>query len=151
MTLEKNDLKDENTVLGVEIEKLQNELHIRVQPEAGWGNGTGPVHSQHANLASSLEEDLHSLPAMDPTLQAPPMVAPAFVFPFRPEVQTCVELNTVQGPSRPTSNVRRPRARYPNPSDLWPSQLLVHKATQEVRPSGSTSTISNGKQALIAE
>lgn len=151
MTVERNELKDENVVLGAEIEKLQTEVCERMHSEAGWCNGPGPVQSQHANLASSCPEDTLS---DDTSLQPPPVVGPVLVFPFRPEVQAYQEPNTVQAlPCKPSSHVRRPQARYPTPSDTWPAQLLASRATQDAQISSSASTgrSSNGQSGSSSE
>ncbi|XP_043706264.1 transcription factor bHLH47-like [Telopea speciosissima] len=122
VTIEKNELRDENSVLEAEIEKLQTELQDRAQVKPTWD--AVPAQLQHNNIESQLSED--------PRLQQPPVVGPVFVFPLH-ESQGCPEPETANAPSKPPSNVSRPHARYPTPSDSWPSRLLVKQPAEDNR------------------
>ncbi|XP_058083855.1 transcription factor BHLH062 isoform X2 [Magnolia sinica] len=151
VNVEKNELRDENAVLGTEIEKLQNQLRERMQSVHAWSNPTdaAPIQLQHCNstLPSTLENQL-PLPVVDPVLQPPPVMGPpVFVIPLSHEVQAYPEAEIVQVSHKPPSHVRRPHARYPTPSDSWPSQLLVKQpgTAQETQLSlGSCPTV-NGE------
>ncbi|KAL5722722.1 hypothetical protein ACHQM5_006208 [Ranunculus cassubicifolius] len=120
VTIEKNELKDENASLEAQIGELHNQLNERAPSEVPWN--IAPPHPQNGNLmASSLSEDPLKLHIADPALQAPPVVGPVLVIPLHHNFQTIPE------PSGIPSNIRRPHARYPTPSDAWPSQLLGEK------------------------
>ncbi|XP_043725401.1 transcription factor bHLH47-like isoform X2 [Telopea speciosissima] len=128
VTVEKNELRDENSVLEAEIEKLQTELQDRAQVKPAWDAAT--AQSQHKKIVSHLSEDCLTLPVIDPTLQQSAVVGPVFVIPLH-ERHGYSEPETTLTPSKPSSNVSKPHARYPTPSDLWPSRLLVKQPTSE--------------------
>ncbi|KAJ4973543.1 hypothetical protein NE237_006717 [Protea cynaroides] len=77
VTVEKNELRDENSVLQAEIEKLQTQLQDRAQIKPTWD--ATPAQLQHENIGSQLPEDRLTLPIIDPTLQQAPVVGPVFV------------------------------------------------------------------------
>ncbi|KAF6154651.1 hypothetical protein GIB67_000535 [Kingdonia uniflora] len=102
VTAEKNELKDENSVLEGEIEKLQTQLQER--------SPLDPI-----NPVAVIE-------------QRNPVVAPVFVIPLH-DFQSYPDPETIQVQSTIPSNISRPHARYPTPSDSWPSQLLANQST----------------------
>lgn len=129
VTIETNELKEENSALEAQIKKLQIELEEKNQPKAFWN--LNPSH---------LQQDItppHMLPVIEP--------APVFVVPLHPECQDVT--------SKRPSNVSRPHARYPTPSDSWPSKILAEqpKNTQQTQfnsssdSSTSSSTSSKGE------
>ncbi|XP_068643368.1 protein IRON-RELATED TRANSCRIPTION FACTOR 3-like [Aristolochia californica] len=128
VTVEKNELKDENSTLEAEIMKLRNDLSEGMQSQPIWPNGTDAATSQpHLdNSASSLSENLEQPPppATNPCLEPPSVVGPVFVIPLPQNLQANSDPKTMQEPFKPPSQVKRPHARYPTPSDSWPSQLL---------------------------
>ncbi|XP_042487247.1 transcription factor bHLH47 [Macadamia integrifolia] len=128
VTVEKNELRDENSVLEAEIEKLRTELWDRAQVNPTWD--AAPAQLQHKNIGSHLSEDCLALPVMDPTLQQSSVVGPVFVIPLH-EPHGYPEPETTHAPSKPSSHVSKPHARYPTPSDMWPSRLLVKLPTSE--------------------
>lgn len=151
VTGEKNELKDENIVLGAEITKLQNEVQERSRSGPVWSNAVGSVHLQHANRESSSPEGQFSMPLVEPTSKAPPVVGPVIVIPLQPEIQPYQKHNaSVEVSMKPPSQVSRPHARYPTSSDSWPSQILTPRAADEAtRPSSrSTSNDEAGSGAM---
>ncbi|KAF8399456.1 hypothetical protein HHK36_015321 [Tetracentron sinense] len=130
VTIEKNELRDENSVLEAQIKKLQTELQERSESNPNWE--AAPAQSQH-NPTSQLLEDCLTMPVADPPLQTAPVVGPVFVIPVHRDLRAHPKTNTAQAALKPPSHVSRPHARYPTPSDSWPSQLLAKKpkTTQE--------------------
>ncbi|PSS07898.1 Transcription factor bHLH47 like [Actinidia chinensis var. chinensis] len=111
LTIEKNELQDENTALEAQIGKLRIEIDERV------------VHSKpDLNVPPQEEPTSHFL--VEPVLQQAPYVNPVYVIPVRSDLPAYPEHETTQLARRPTSNVSKPHARYPNASDSWPTQLL---------------------------
>ncbi|XP_010257057.1 PREDICTED: transcription factor bHLH47-like [Nelumbo nucifera] len=144
VTIEKNELKEENSVLEAEIEKLQTELQERVQCKPTWDAATAQM--QHKNSGSHLPEDHLRLPVVDAKLQSAP-VGSVFVIPFHHELKAYPEPMSTHAPSNPPSQVSRPHARYPTPSDSWPAQLLSDQlnTTKDIL-SKNTTGISRGGQ-----
>ncbi|KAF9625975.1 hypothetical protein IFM89_028361 [Coptis chinensis] len=122
VTIEKNELTDENAALESQIEELHTQLKEGAPNQPTWNSV--PVQSQNNNLPSSLLEDPLKLPVADPALQVRPVVGPVLVIPLHHDFQAFPEPGSAPVPSTIPSNVRRPQARYPTPSDSWPSQLL---------------------------
>ncbi|KAL5992125.1 hypothetical protein ACLOJK_013040 [Asimina triloba] len=121
VNVEKNELRDENAVLGTEIEKLQNQLQERMQSVHAWSSPQDAAASiqlqQHNDSGglSSMEEQRR-------VAMGSPMVGPSiFVLPQAYSEEDIMQ----QGPFKPPPppRVMRPHARYPTP-DSWPSQLL---------------------------
>ncbi|KAJ4960301.1 hypothetical protein NE237_020211 [Protea cynaroides] len=107
VSIEKNELRDENSVLEADIEKLQTELQDKAQIKPNWD--AAPVQLQHKNVGLQLSEDCLALPVIDPTLQQPAVVGPVFVIPLN-ERHGYPELEPTNTPSKPSSNVSRPHA-----------------------------------------
>ncbi|KAK9119307.1 hypothetical protein Scep_017400 [Stephania cephalantha] len=121
ISVERNELQDETAILEAEIEKLQTKLHGRTPSDTAWNASS--AESQQASATSSLQDDNTAMPVADPTLQTAPVVAPVYVVPFHHDFKPYSDSETAHAPKMP-SNVSRPHARYPTPSDSWPSQLL---------------------------
>lgn len=127
VTVEKNELVEENSALESQVEKLQSEIMERTQAQSSMNLNFWP--SQSPIAASELQEDSLRLPSTDHQLQSPSIVAPIFVVPLHHDSQIYHK-----GPQNDTaedspcnaslSNVKKPRPRYPSPSDSWPSHLL---------------------------
>lgn len=121
MTIEKNELREENSALESQIEILQNEVEARVERSKPDLN-VPPPEFQQPELTSQYPGDRYELPAVEPTMpQAPTTV---LVVPIHPDLQAFSAPDAAQLTSKPASNVSKPHARYPNPADSWPSQLL---------------------------
>ncbi|XP_010926543.1 transcription factor BHLH062-like [Elaeis guineensis] len=130
VTAERDEIRDENTALQAEITDLQNELQARIQSGSMWANSMdmGPP---------TLPQPLSTMP---PMLQQPPVIRPVYSAPIQ-ELQLFPESRTAPAPPTPNSNVSRPHARYPTPSDSWPGQLLssLPRTVQEGHLSSTSS------------
>lgn len=120
VTIEKNELKEENSSLESQIEVLQSELEARVvqsKPDLNI-----PPEFQQPELSSHFPGDSYGFPAaVEPTLPQAPAV---LVVPIHSDLQAYSASDVAQLTCKPASNVSKPHARYPNPADSWPSQLL---------------------------
>ncbi|MQL78956.1 hypothetical protein Taro_011408 [Colocasia esculenta] len=144
VTVEKNELKDDNLALEAEIEKLKNELREKAQSNPSWRNGVEnavPAVPQPSTTALPLQ-------------QPPPVVGPVYVIPLNQELPTELPTYpqdtalTLASPPNPSPlNITRPHARYPTPSDSWPLQILSQQhrtAAQDSLRSGSSSNNNSG-------
>lgn len=121
MATEKNELRDENSTLKNQIEKLQSELEARIVQSKPDLNVPPPVEYKAPEFASHFVGDSLAMPAAEPALPQPSAV---FVVPLRPDLQAYPLPGATQPPSNPISQVSKPHARYPTSADSWPSQLL---------------------------
>ncbi|XP_010937082.1 transcription factor BHLH062 [Elaeis guineensis] len=111
VAVEKNELKDENAVLGAEIARLRNELHERMHSDTVWHSGAEvapPTMPQPTSAAL-------------PVQQSP--VGPLYVIPLHQDLHPFSDTGNI-ATLKPPSHVRRPHARYPTPSDSWSLELL---------------------------
>ncbi|CAN6484629.1 unnamed protein product [Victoria cruziana] len=122
-------------------------------------------------LRHSVEPDASGSIQMMPSVGGPEILSteqvlprPLVVFPLHPDLQNISKNNIVSDsvklqpqPAKPPSNVRRPHARYPTPSDSWPSRLLryprPHSEEEQwgacrTEKSGSNSDASDGNLSL---
>ncbi|CAK7337261.1 unnamed protein product [Dovyalis caffra] len=133
VTVEKNELREENSALEDQIGQLQGELETRVagQPQTDL-NVPPPEYQQPSHFPG----DSFRLPGVDAAAAALQQTPAVFVVPIHPD--------HVQGFPMTTSNVRKPHARYPTGADSWASQLLREQqiARKEVQFSGRDSSIS---------
>uniref|UniRef100_A0A1D1YGZ4 Transcription factor bHLH47 n=1 Tax=Anthurium amnicola TaxID=1678845 RepID=A0A1D1YGZ4_9ARAE len=141
VTVEKNELRDENLALEAEIQNLQKELRERVQSKPAWGNG-----------ADTLPAAVPQPTTTALTMQQLPVVGPVYVIPLNQELPDYpAEAVPVASPPKPSSHVKKPHARYPTPSDSWPLQILSQQTrmdTQQDEHGGSnysTSTTRRGE------
>ncbi|CAL1368277.1 unnamed protein product [Linum trigynum] len=119
VTVEKNELKEENSVLENQIEKLRSEVQTRLAQSKPDLN-IPPVEYQQAEItAAALAPHFSGHPAIDGSLQQPPAV---FVVPIHPDLSSFQTINK--------SNVSKPHPRYPTTADSWPSQLLGRREVQ---------------------
>ena len=121
MIVKKNELREENSALEIEIEKLKSELEERIAQSKPDLN-VPPPEFQLPELTSHFPGDSVRLPAVEPSSQ---QLFAVFVLPIRPEAL----LDVTQQTFKPNSNVSKPHARYPTPMDSWPSQLLGEQPT----------------------
>ncbi|XVE56961.1 hypothetical protein DITRI_Ditri04bG0053500 [Diplodiscus trichospermus] len=120
MNIEKNELKEEKSILETQIQELQSEIGTRVAQSKPDLNET-PPDFQQTELVSHLHGDHPGLPAVDPVLQ---QASALLVVPIRPDIQAYPMPDSTQPTTKPNSGVSKPHARYPTPADAWPSQLL---------------------------
>lgn len=125
--METNELKEENSVLETEIEKLQGEIEARIAQAKPDLNVPPPLELEPSEQSTIFSRDSLQLPTVDPTLQQGPAV---LVVPFNPHLQASFSApNVPELASKPTSVVSKPHARYPTPADSWPLQLLGEQPT----------------------
>ncbi|KAL5814101.1 hypothetical protein ACOSQ4_024742 [Xanthoceras sorbifolium] len=120
VTVEKNELVEENSALESQIEKLQTEIEARIAHSKPDLNV--PPEFQQPELTSHFPVEGYGLPSVETSLQQAPAV---LVVPIRSSnIQAYSTSNASQLTSNPASKVSKPHARYLKPSDSWPSQLL---------------------------
>lgn len=123
VSIEKDELQEDNSALKAQIGKLQTEIDEKIQPPSVWGFN----HSQsqvEGNIAQQLEGRHIVVPLADHATQAAPIVSPIFVMPLHDDTQVHLETDIVKATPQHPPNISRPHARYPSPSDSWPSQIL---------------------------
>ncbi|XP_030458144.2 transcription factor bHLH47 [Syzygium oleosum] len=111
VTVEKNELKEENSALEAQIEKLQSELRARVAESKPDLNAPPPECTQPA-VTANYPGDATGLATAEPPLQQTHAV---IIVPLQPDLSSY----PVHAP-----HVSKPHPRYPTPADSWPSQLL---------------------------
>lgn len=109
VTVEKNELKEENSALEAQVEKLQSELRARVAESKPDLNAPPPECTQPAGDAGGLA-------TVEQPLQQTHAV---FIVPLQPDISSY----PVHAP-----HVSKPHPRYPTSADSWPSQLLGDQA-----------------------
>lgn len=121
MTTEKNELKEENSTLENQIEKLQSELVARTVQSKPDHNVPPSSEYKQPEFASPFVGNSLTMPASEPVFPQAPAV---FVVPLSHDLQAYPLPSATQLTSNPTSQVSKPHARYPTSVDSWPSQLL---------------------------
>lgn len=120
VSIEKNELKEENSTLETQIQKLQSEIGTRVAQSKPDLNEP-PLGFQQSELSSHFRGDRPGLPAVEPALQ---QASALLVVPIHPDIQAYPVPDSMQPTANTNSIVSKPHARYPTPADSWPSQLL---------------------------
>ncbi|RRT78537.1 hypothetical protein B296_00003807 [Ensete ventricosum] len=134
VTVERNELKDENNALQAEISQLQTELQGRSLSVSMWNNNTN---------SSSFTQPQPTATVL-PMQQQPVIIRSVQANPVR-ELQL-FPVERINTPAAPPSQVTRPHARYPAPLDLWPGQFLStlpRTSQEEICGSSSTSSTSS--------
>ncbi|XWS51111.1 hypothetical protein CRYUN_Cryun12cG0148500 [Craigia yunnanensis] len=119
VNIEKNELKEENSTLETQIQKLQSEIGTVAQSKPDL-NET-PSDFQLSELSSHFHGDHPGFPAVEPALK---QASALLVVPIRPNIQAYPVPDSSQPAANANSIVSKPHARYPTPADSWPSQLL---------------------------
>ncbi|RZC10692.1 transcription factor bHLH47-like isoform X2 [Glycine soja] len=123
MTMEKNELKEENCSLETQIEKLQGEIQARLAQSKPDLNVPPHEPPEQTNFPGQNLQ-LHTI---EPNLQQGSTV---LVVPFHPNLQASFPApNVTEVTPKSMSVVSKPHARYPTPADSWPSQLLGEQPT----------------------
>lgn len=117
VNIEKNELKEEKSTLETQIQKLQSEIGTKVAQSKPDLNEPPPPNFQQTELSSHFHGD-HPV---EPALQQPSAL---LVVPIHSDIQAYPLPDSTQPAAKPNSIVSKPHARYPNPADSWPSQLL---------------------------
>ena len=120
VNIEKNELKEENSTLETQIQKLQSEIGTRVAQSKPDLNEL-PPDFQQTELSSHFHGDHPGLPTAEPALQ---QASALLVVPICPGIQPYPVPDSTQPAAQLNSIVNKPHARYPTPADSWPSQLL---------------------------
>lgn len=126
VTMEKNELKEENCSLETQIEKLEDEIQARVAQSKPDLNV--PPHLELESLEqTNFSAQSLQLHTVEPNLQQGSAV---LVVPFRPDLQAPFPApNVAEVMPKSSPIIRKPHARYPTPADSWPSQLLGEQPT----------------------
>ncbi|KAK8692951.1 hypothetical protein V6N13_070552 [Hibiscus sabdariffa] len=125
VSIEKNELKEENSTLETQIQELRSEIGTKVAQSKPDLNEP-PLDFHQTQLHSHIHGDHSGLPAVEPALQQPPAL---LVVPLHPNIQTYPMLDSATQPAaKPNSVVSKPHARYPTPADSWPSKLLEEQS-----------------------
>lgn len=137
VTMERDEMQDENGVLRKEISELQNELTMRVSGSpAGWGHGTDRSDPPlpHSTAVFSSEQAMQPptiasvvFPLQQPlapsAMTKPPHAAPPLELKLFPEVASAEGHEPCEDHKAP-NHVARPQARYPTQSASWPVNLF---------------------------
>ncbi|KAL0364697.1 UNVERIFIED_CONTAM: Transcription factor [Sesamum angustifolium] len=123
VTVEKNELQDENSALEAQIGKLRTELKSRVS-ELQLDLNTVPPEYQSQEPASHISDGALMFPLTQPGHPQAQTVNPLRLAALCPNIQACPEIGNEGITPRHISVVSKPHARYPTPADKWPSQLL---------------------------
>lgn len=120
VSMERDELQEENSTLEAQIGKLQSEMEEKLHAQPLWGLDP----SQPQDNGDILEDHI-MVPVVDHATQAAPIVGPIFVMPLHdnPLVHPKPDAADTVVPKLPPK-VSRPHARYPCPSDSWPSHIL---------------------------
>nr|QOJ43722.1 bHLH transcription factor [Dracaena cambodiana] len=122
VTVEKNELKEENMALAAEIARLRSELQERLHSDPTWQN-------------SGTDQPI---PAQPTTAAMPPL----YVLPYHQDLQNLPETAMTLSPPNPAPQVRKPHARYPTQADSWPLQIL----SRHRRSSSSSNSKNEGSE-----
>ncbi|XP_058733307.1 transcription factor bHLH47-like [Vicia villosa] len=126
VSVEKNELKEENSSLETQIEKLQGEIKARIAHSKPDLNAPPQMELELPEQTKFAGYGLQ-MPTVEPSLQQGPTVV---VVPFRPDLQAAFPApNVTDLMPNPTPVISKPHARYPTPADSWPLQLLGEQPT----------------------
>ncbi|CAJ2664537.1 transcription factor bHLH47 [Trifolium pratense] len=129
VTMEKNELKEENGSLETQIEKLQGEIQAKMAQSKPDLNVPPHLELELPEL-TKFPGHAFQMPTIEPTLQQGPAV---LVVPFRPDLQAAFPApNVTELTPKPAPGISKPHARYPTPADSWPSQLLGEQPTSNL-------------------
>lgn len=120
---ENKELQDENTALEAQIAKLRNELKERVADTEIDLNQAPPECQQH-ELVPEQMDGCFRYPVTGAAFQQAQNVNTLYVIPICSNPGTRMDSHMALDASVPASTISKPHPRYPNPGDIWPSQLL---------------------------
>uniref|UniRef100_A0ACD5WX96 Uncharacterized protein n=1 Tax=Avena sativa TaxID=4498 RepID=A0ACD5WX96_AVESA len=137
VTMERNELQDENGVLRNEILELQNELATRLTGAAGLPL---PVPSTDIPSQQPMPSPIIAS-AIFPPLQQP---APPRELKLFPDAASDVEGPEPSEEQEAPNHVARPQARYPTQSAAWPVSLGLPRMEDEQCSSSTTGSSKEG-------
>ncbi|RDX60321.1 Transcription factor bHLH47, partial [Mucuna pruriens] len=131
VTMEKNEVVEENSALKSQIEKLKGEIKARVAQFRPDMNVPHPLELQQPEKATKFPGESLQLYTIEPTLQQGHAV---LVVPLSHHHQedALSAHNVAELTPKPTSTISKPHARYPTPMDSWSLQLLAEQQTSSV-------------------
>ncbi|XP_047086878.1 protein IRON-RELATED TRANSCRIPTION FACTOR 3-like [Lolium rigidum] len=147
VTMERNELQDENGVLRNEILELQNTLATRLAGNPGWDHGAAGVpltvpHSASTGFPSQQPMQSPVIAnAIFPTLQQP---APPRELKLFPDAASDIEGPEPSEDQEAPNHVARPQARYPTESAAWPVSLGLPRMEDEQCSSSTTGSSKEG-------
>ena len=159
VTMERNELQDENDVLRNEILELQNELATRPAGNPGWGHATAgsphaastvfPSHQpmQPSTIASAvfpLQQPLQQTTILEHPYAPPPPPRELNLF---PDAASDIEGLEPSEDQEAANHIARPLARYPTQSALWPVSLGLPRMEDEQCSSGTTGSSKEGSSS----
>ncbi|KAK4427894.1 Transcription factor [Sesamum alatum] len=151
VTVEKNELRDENSALEVQIGKLRTELKSRVS-ELQLDLNAVPPEYQSQEPASHSSDGPLVFPPTQPGQPQAQIVNPLHLAAFCSNVQAYPEFSNQGIASRHMSVVSKPHARYPTPADKWPSQVLEkHPEFGKRAEHGHRNSVLTARDDLLAD
>ena len=108
VSVEKNELEEENSTLETQIGRLKKEVEERVLQSKPDLNAPPP--------------NCLAMPSQEPILSQQPHTV--FVVPLHSDLQAYSHRDSTSLICKPTPNLSKPHARYPTSGDSWPPQLL---------------------------
>lgn len=115
VTMERDELQEENSALEAQIVKLKSEIETRLQSLPQDNNG---------ERLQQVEDHIIVPVINNNTTQAAPVLAPIFVMSLHDNALVQSVPDTAEAVPKLPPKVSRPHARYPSPSDSWPSHIL---------------------------
>ncbi|XP_075509246.1 protein IRON-RELATED TRANSCRIPTION FACTOR 3-like isoform X1 [Primulina tabacum] len=121
VTIEKNELLEENSALDAQIKKLQSEIDERE-------NSSNSDYSRpQSNGLTPASEDQVAMPLLHNSSDSTTVLGPIYVMPLRTDSQLYPSPYSETNTSM-VSSVSRPQPRYPSSSDSWPLHTLTKQA-----------------------
>lgn len=127
VTMEKNEVVEENFALKSQIEKLKDEIKARVVQSRADLNVSPHMELEQLEKTTKFSGESFQLSTIEPTLQQGHAV---LVVPLSHDHQNALSAhNVAELTPKSTSTISKPHARYPTPMDSWPLELLAKQPT----------------------
>ncbi|KAK7354181.1 hypothetical protein VNO80_19640 [Phaseolus coccineus] len=129
VSMEKNEMAEENCVLKTQIEKLEGEIKARVaQCGPNLMNVASEMEFAQPEKMGKFPGESLQLSTTEPTVQQGHAVLVVPLSNHQGKGALSAH-NVAEQTSKPTSTISKPHARYPTPMDSWPLQLLAEQPT----------------------
>lgn len=127
VTVEKIELGEENSVLEDQIQKLRGDLEKKAHSH----KSAMSLNISLPQINGAACENHHGLSSIDNSSQGTPIVGPVLIVPLQHESPLLPQSDHPSDEAMPSisSNVSKPRPRYPSASDSWPSNILDRQQT----------------------